>query len=132
MSTSSGKGEYLLLVRGADWHKGLSPEQLQNVMSQFRDWLDRLTEQGKIKGAQPLEREGRVVSGRHGRIVADGPFAESKEAIGGYFLLQVKDLDEATAIAQAVLRSSTAPASRSGRWQSSVRSWKAWRKPANK
>jgi hypothetical protein len=101
MSTSSGKGEYLLLVRGADWHKGLSPEQLQNVMSQFRDWLDGLTEQGKIKGAQPLEREGRVVSGRHGRIVADGPFAESKEAIGGYFLLQVKDLDEATAIAQS-------------------------------
>src|SRR5438045_7324363 len=100
MSTSSGKGEYLLLVRGADWHKGLSPEQLQNVMGQFRDWLDGLTEQGKVKGAQPLEREGRVVSGKHGRIVADGPFAESKEAIGGYFLLQVKDLDEATAVAQ--------------------------------
>jgi len=76
MSTSSGKGEYLLLVRGADWHKGLSPEQLQNVMSQFRDWLDRLTEQGKIKGAQPLEREGRGVSGRHGRIVADGPTSD--------------------------------------------------------
>ncbi|HWD20663.1 MAG TPA: YciI family protein, partial [Verrucomicrobiae bacterium] len=44
--------------------------------------------------------EGKLVSGKGGRVVADGPFAESKEAIGGYFLLQVKSLDEAVAIAQ--------------------------------
>jgi len=100
MSEQTKKSEYLLLFRGNDWHKGLSPEELQKVMGQFKRWFDRLTEQGKLKGAQPLEREGRIVSGKNGRIVADGPFAESKEAIGGYFLLQVRDLDEATAIAQ--------------------------------
>jgi len=47
-----------------------------------------------------LERTGKIVSGKNGRIVADGPFAESKEAIGGYFLLQVDDLDEAVEIAK--------------------------------
>jgi hypothetical protein len=36
----------------------------------------------------------------HGRVVADGPFAESKEAVAGYFLLRVASLDEAVAIAK--------------------------------
>jgi hypothetical protein len=93
MDEQTKKLEYLLLFRGTDWHKGLSPEEVQKVMVQFKGWFDRLTEQDKLKGAQPLEREGRIVSGKHGRIVSDGPFAESKEAIAGYFLLQVKSLD---------------------------------------
>jgi hypothetical protein len=63
-------------------------------------WFERLKQQGKAMAGQPLEREGKIVSGKNGRTVADGPFAESKEAIGGYFLLQVADLDEAVAIAR--------------------------------
>ena len=63
-------------------------------------WFKRLTEQGKAIAGNPLEPEGRIVSGKNGRVVADGPFAESKEAIGGYFLLQAKSLDEAVAIAK--------------------------------
>ncbi len=85
--TTQTRNEYLLLFRGTGWHKGLSPEELQRVMSQFKEWFDRLTEQGKLKGAQPLVPEGRIVSGKLGRTVSDGPFAESKEALGGYFLL---------------------------------------------
>ncbi len=94
------QNQYLLLFRGTDWHKGLSPEEVQNVMTQWKAWFDRLSEQGKLKAGQPLEREGKTVSGKKGRVVADGPFAESKEAIGGYFLLQVDTLDEAVAIAK--------------------------------
>ena len=94
------QNEYLLLFRGSSWDKGLSPEQLQKAMDQFMAWFERLKQQGKVKGGQPLERTGKIVSGKNGRIVADGPFAESKEAIGGYFLLQVDDLDEAVEIAK--------------------------------
>src|SRR3989454_697438 len=94
------QNEYLLLFRGSSWDKGLSPEQLQKTMDQFMAWFERLKQQGKVKGGQPLERTGKIVSGKNGRIVADGPFAESKEAIGGYFLLQVEDLDEAVEIAK--------------------------------
>jgi len=90
-----------LLFRGSSWDKGLSPEQLQKAMDQFMAWFERLKQQGKVKVGQPLERTGKIVSGKNGRIVADGPFAESKEAIGGYFLLQVDDLDEAVEIAKA-------------------------------
>src|SRR5205809_7984159 len=99
MSTQN-QNEYLLLFRGNEWYHALSPEQLQKAMTDFKAWFDRLTEQGKLKAAQPLVREGKIVSGKNGRIVADGPFAESKEAIGGYFLLQVETFDEAIAIAK--------------------------------
>jgi hypothetical protein len=99
MSTE-GKNEFILLFRGTEWDKGLSPEEIQKVMSQFMGWFERLGQEGKLRAGQPLERQGKIVSGKKGRTVADGPFAESKEAIGGYFLLQVADLDEAVEIAQ--------------------------------
>jgi len=99
MSTESNTA-YLLLFRGTNWHRDLSPEEIQTVMNQWKGWFDRLTEQGKAKAGQPLMNEGKIVSGKNGRVVADGPFAESKEAIGGYFLLQVNSLDEAVAIAK--------------------------------
>ncbi len=92
--------EYMLLFRGTDWHKGLSPEEIQQVVTQMYAWFDRLTEQGKAKAGQPLMFEGKIVSGKKRRTVADGPFAESKEAIAGYFLLQVNSLDEAVVIAK--------------------------------
>ena len=98
MSTEK-QNEYMLLFRGRDWHKNLSPEEMQKVMDQWMAWFNRLTAEGKAKAGQPLEREGKVVSGKK-RVVADGPFAEAKEEVGGYFLLQVADMDEAVAIAQ--------------------------------
>ena len=90
----------MLIFRGNDWHKGLSPEETQNIVNQWMAWFERLTEQGKAIAGSPLEPVSKVVSGKNGRVIADGPFAESKEAIGGYFLLQVKSLDEAVAIAK--------------------------------
>ena len=90
----------MLLFRGTQWDKNLSPEEIQKMVTQWYAWFERLTQEGKCKGGHPLEREGKIVSGRAGRTVADGPFAESKEAIGGYFLLQVDDLDEAVEIAR--------------------------------
>src|ERR1041385_2915163 len=100
MNNETKTSQYLLLFRGNDWHKGLSPEEMQKVVSDWKNWFDRLTAGGKALAGQPLEREGKVVSGKNGRVVADGPFAESKEAIGGYFLLKVNSLDEAVAIAK--------------------------------
>src|SRR5690242_9513614 len=99
MSTESKKSEYMLLFKSTDWYNGLSPEQMQTVAGQWMAWFQRLKDQGRALAGSPLEREGRVVSG-NGRVVSDGPFAESKETIGGYFLLKVKTLDEAVAIAK--------------------------------
>src|SRR6478609_6211013 len=99
MSTEN-KNEYLLLFRGTAWDKGMSPEEIQKVLGQFMGWFEKLNKEGKLKAGQPLQPEGKIVSGKNGRTVSDGPFAESKEAIGGYFLLKVADMDEALAIAK--------------------------------
>jgi hypothetical protein len=93
-------GEYMLLFRGQEWDRKLSPEELQRVMSKWTAWYEELTHQGKIKSAHPLTPGGRVISQKKGQPIADGPFAESKEAIGGYFLLQHSNLDEAVRIAK--------------------------------
>lgn len=90
----------MLIFRGTDWYKGLSPEEMQRVADVWMAWFKRLTDEGKAVAGNPLEREGKIVSGKNGRIVSDGPFAEAKETIGGYFILKVNDLDEAVAIAQ--------------------------------
>jgi hypothetical protein len=97
---SQSKNEYMLIFRNTDWHKGLSPEEMQKVASEWMAWFKRLSDQGKAIAGNPLEPEGKIVSGKGGRVVADGPFTESKEAIGGYFLLKVNSMDEAVAIAQ--------------------------------
>lgn len=91
---------YMLLFRGTHWDKDLSPEQIQDVMGRWVAWFDGLTQQGKIISAHPLVSEGKILSGKNGRHVADGPFAESKEAIGGYFLLDVPTEEEALEIAR--------------------------------
>ncbi len=93
---------FLLLFRntGADVHAHLSPEQRLQLTQQWNDWYDGLAAKGKVQHGRPLAPQGRVVAGTRGERVTDGPYAEAKEAIGGYFFLTVADIDEATAIAQ--------------------------------
>jgi hypothetical protein len=98
-TTSTANSDYLLFFRGNVWDKGLSPAQLQKVVSDWMAWFEGLKAEGKCTGGHPLEMEGKVVSGKQ-RSVADGPFAESKEAIGGYFYLTVADENEAIEIAR--------------------------------
>ena len=93
------KNAYMLIFRGNEWHKGLSPEQMQEISSQWMAWFKRLAEEGRAISGNPLEPTGKIVSGANARVV-DGPFAESKEAIGGYFLLKVNSMDEAVTIAK--------------------------------
>jgi hypothetical protein len=90
----------MLIFRGTDWYKGLSPEEMQQVGDKWMAWFKGLMASGKAVAGNPLEREGKIVSGKNGRVVSDGPFAESKETIGGYFLLKVNTLDDAVAIAK--------------------------------
>lgn len=99
MHTPTTTSEYLILFRNTGWDQGLSPEEMQKIMSEVRVWFERLAQAGKLKAAQPLSAMGRLVSGKEARTV-DGPFAESKETIGGYLLLRVEQFEEAVAIAQ--------------------------------
>jgi hypothetical protein len=100
MNTQNHNG-YMLLYRTDDWYNRLSHEELRELMDQNKVWIERLAAQGKAKPGRALERRGAIVSGKNGRFITDGPFAESKEAIGGYLVLDVETIDEAIAIAQS-------------------------------
>lgn len=90
----------MLIFRGTDWSKALSLEEMQQVSEKWMAWFKGLMASGQAIDGNPLEKEGKIVSGKNGKIVSDGPFAESKEAIGGYFMLKVDSMDEAVAIAK--------------------------------
>ena len=92
----------MLLFRGPHWDRGLSTDELQQAIDKVMAWFEGLNKRGKIKGAQPLGGQGRVVSGTDGRFVVDGPFTETKEAVGGYLVLQADSLDDAVEIAQSM------------------------------
>jgi len=102
MNTETTTDEYMLLFRGPHWDGGLSTDELQQAMTKVMAWFEGLNERGKIKAAQPLGGQGRVISGTDGRFVVDGPFTETKEAVGGYLVLQADSLNEAVEIAQSM------------------------------
>jgi hypothetical protein len=99
MNTTPEKSDYLLLFRGADWHRDLSPDEMQKTMTVWMAWFNRLIEEGRCKGGQSLGSDSKVVSGKMKNVV-DGPYAEAKESVAGYFLLTVSSLEEAAEIAR--------------------------------
>ena len=90
---------HLLFFRntGPENHARLSPDERQKLVTRWNDWFESLLAAGKATEGQPLEAETRIVTANR---VTDGPFAEAKEAVGGYVKLLVRDMDEAVAIAQ--------------------------------
>jgi hypothetical protein len=99
---NSSKAPFVLFFRNtaAENLKHLSAEQRQQLIVRWNDWYDSLHAQGKASNGQPLEEATRVVSGAGGQRIADGPYPESKEAIGGYVMLHVDSIEEATRHAQ--------------------------------
>jgi hypothetical protein len=72
-----------------------SPEQMQKSMQAWMAWMKTLADKGHIKNqGHPLERSGRLVRGKQ-KTVTDGPYAESKDIVGGFTLIEAKDIDEA-------------------------------------
>lgn len=100
MSAPSSNSEFLLLLKGTQLANRLPAAEVQEAMNRFTDWYERFTRNGKIKAGQPLDHGGKTISGKSDRLVTDGPFAESKEAVGGYVLLQVGSLEEAIEIGE--------------------------------
>ncbi len=90
--------EFLYLYRGGE--SGRSPEKMQEMMQKWMAWLKDLGEKGHIKDqGQPLERAGKLVKGKQ-KTVTDGPFAEAKDVVGGYTLIEARDLEQAVELSK--------------------------------
>ncbi len=98
---ASATSPYLLIFRDSrhDTYRALAPEQRQKLLRDWYAWHDGLVSAGKVQHGHPLGSEGRVVASEGGRVI-DGPFAETKEVVGGYFFLTVSGMEEAVEIAK--------------------------------
>jgi len=93
--------EFMLLIRTeGDYCAEMLPENYQEHIRKVGNYIAKLVQEGRLKGAQPLEMEGTMIHGNKG-VFKDGPFIESKEMIVGYFHILAKDLSEAIEIAKA-------------------------------
>ena len=91
--------EFIYLYRGGATGQR-SPEQMQQSMQEWMTWLKSLGEKGHIKDqGQPLEQSGKTVRGKQ-KIVTDGPFAEAKDVVGGYTLIEARDLEQAVELSK--------------------------------
>src|SRR3712207_4110719 len=91
---------FMYLLRGGISEKTLSPQEMQEMIAKYRAYVQRLRDRGHFVAGEPLEETGKILSGERGRHVIDGPFAETKEAVGGYFLIRANDLDEAVELSR--------------------------------
>ena len=76
-----------------------SPEQMQDILKQWRDWMGGMAAQNKLSNpGNRLGFEGAVV--RKNNMVTDGPYAEIKEMISGYIIVKTDTLEEAIELAK--------------------------------
>jgi hypothetical protein len=105
--------QFLLLLHQAPTSfRNLSPEEMQKILGSYIAWREGLVKRNKMRGGEKLTDDG----GRHLRTqsgklsVTDGPYSESQEILGGFFMIEAANYDEAVAIAQ------TCPHLVDGKW----------------
>ena len=92
----------LFLHDPIDGFAAMSPEEMQHVIRKYVAWGDRLREAGLLKGGEKLADEpGRVIRAGNGQVrVTDGPYSETKEVLGGYYIVSAATYDEAVELAR--------------------------------
>jgi len=97
--------QYLLLIYGNEGYwQNIGPEQ-QKMVGDYMEFTKGITASGHYNGGNRLDSTSKAttVRVRDGKkLITDGPFAETKEQLGGYYLVDAKDLDEAIGIAARI------------------------------
>ena len=103
---------YLLLINAEESAGATqSPEEAQAMLAEYGAWLQEAEKRGVLRGGERLRptSDATTVRVRDGQtLTTDGPFTETKEQIGGYFVVDCTDLDEAIELASGI------PAARHG------------------
>jgi hypothetical protein len=91
--------KFMMIFRGGDYQR-LSAEEAQKLTQKWLAWFEGLTRDGLYGGAgAALERSGTVLRSARG-TVSDGPYAEAKDLVGGYGIIEAKSLEEAAELAR--------------------------------
>ncbi len=92
----------LLLHESPPDYSNVSAEEIQYVIGEYTAWRQKLEKEGRFSSGHKLKDEGgRHLSMQKDRVrVVDGPYAEAKEIMGGYFIIQAASYDEAVEISK--------------------------------
>ena len=88
----------MFIFQGAQ-SDGQSPEAMQAHMGKWMAWIEKLNKDGKFVSGEPLVAGGKLVSGKN-KSVTDGPYTEGKEVVGGFFIVNAENMDEAVEISK--------------------------------
>src|SRR3954447_15772357 len=89
--------KFMLIFQGDTPTTQPSEEEMKETMDKWMAWINKLAQDGKYVSGEPLLPGGKILKGNH-KNVTDGPFTEGKEIIGGYFIINAEDYDEAAAL----------------------------------
>jgi hypothetical protein len=96
----NAKTEFMMIFSGNEWYNQISPAEAKKISDQTKAWFESLAQRGCVKGGHGLVRSGVRITAKTGRVVSDGPYPESKEAVGGYMIVEAENLEEAIEIAK--------------------------------
>ncbi len=92
--------EFMFYIRNHASQKPLTPEVHQEFVRKCESYITMLQNQGKLKSAQPIAREGMVISRTSDNLWNEAPFGDTAGIMVGYYHILANDLDEAIAIAK--------------------------------
>jgi hypothetical protein len=101
----------LMLHQTPNYNVDLPREKMMEMTKRYMAWGDALRQKGKLAGGEKLTASGgRQFRAKDGKlVVSDGPYAEAKDVVGGYFILEARDLAEAEALVRDCPHMSLAP-----------------------
>jgi hypothetical protein len=91
--------KFMFIFEGTQSGK-LSPELMQEHMGKWMAWIEKLRKANQYVAGEPLLPGGKLVSGPRGKSVTDGPYTEGKEVVGGFFIINANNIDEAVELAK--------------------------------
>lgn len=91
--------KFMLIFEGIKAAQQPSAEEMQANMGKWMAWIDKLVKAGKYDSGEPLYPTGKIIKGSAANVT-DAAFAEGKEIIGGYFIVNAADYDEAVALCE--------------------------------
>src|SRR5580658_3580802 len=94
------KTRLLLLFRNPSDEADPTPEEMQQIFGKWMAWMKGMKAKGQYLGGDRLDDAGKVIRPKKGAAVTDGPFAEAKEAVGGYIIISADNLAQAADIAK--------------------------------
>jgi hypothetical protein len=91
--------EFMMIFRN-DYNSSFkpSPEQMQASIKQWQDWIGGIAAQGRFLSTNRLGFEGKTL--KPNNVIADGPYTEVKEIVGGYIIVKATNIDEAMKLAE--------------------------------